>query len=456
MKNIGFYQSAFVKQTNNSNCGVTCICMILRYTGQLNAFRELRKDLDSYTDESSLLDLKHAAQKYGWTARCVQIDIATLRTLKQPCILHTINKQGKFHFQTLFAVNESGGAFFYIMGDPSYGIQVISEACLLKIWPSSAGLYIADLQLPATSNILYLWTTAIDWRAVPKAVWLCLPLAHVFSVILGISLSALFEQLINGSVNLHQGRYGLAVLFSLMIIIIMRSLFMHFKQLLLIKVNRVMNSRLTTRIAEDIMATPTGKPLLDESEMKNKIQEIGKIQLSVNGFVSVVMSDGLVLIILVSSLLYLCPIAALINVLYLILLLKCTISRLPGDLLSTRYIHTLHHAAENFLINTAANNSHWPENGQQQSFVQFYQYYLQHAAKAAKHFSKQNFHAEAAGAVNIVLVLGVLILFPRDQSTVHIVTVTAISYLFTLFLQRINGVLLVLYEGLQSARSLET
>lgn len=453
MKNLGFYQSAFIRQTNNNNCGIACICMILRYAGQNKHADELAVHMDSCESELSLLDLKKRVADFGWKARCVQMDLASLRVLKSPFIMHTVNEDGRFHFLLLFAVKKRAEGFFYVIGDPSHGVKIMTEADLRKAWVSSTGLYIENLVLKKTDSDLRYWKNALDWHSIPVPLLCSIPFVNLISFLFGVMLSVFFQLLISSSANLKSLRLRIAVLASLLIILFCKSFFTYLKQRLLISINKIVNIALTNRFTDSIRSAVQDNSQ-KEFASKKKLLDIAKFHLSVNGLISVILAEGLVLFALFGSLLYLDVYAALINLCYITVAVFRVVVKMPDHLFSAMYLNDLYYQFEKILLNRNGLSRRQAKSTYEDNFNAYYQDYIQTASNIAVQYNGSLFRNEALGAFTVILVLS-LDMARGITSAAFLIAVTVLTYLISVFLQRVNSAFPVVYEGMQAARSLK-
>jgi ABC-type bacteriocin/lantibiotic exporter with double-glycine peptidase domain len=452
MKNISVYQSSFVRQTDQNNCGIACICMILRYAGRQKHSNELSARMDKFQVESSLLDLKNIVKAYDWDARCVQIDTDTLRELKSPLILHTISSNGRYHFVTLFAITKVSEGYLYIIGDPGHGIRIMEESELIAIWPSRTGLYIGNLSAAKAGCHLHSWKEGFDWHLIPRPLWYCIPLIHMICFIFAIALSALLQKLLADTAKTNDHKFRIAVLILLFIIIFCKGFLTWLRQQLLIRVNKIINTQLTIRLAEKALPTADKLPVR-ELILKKHLIDITKFQLSIHGVISVVLSDGLVLFMLLGCLLYLDVYAALITGCFTATTLIIAIKKTPAKVFSAMYLNDLYHQSEQMLLNRNISLENGTAFYDVDRFNSFYQKYIRQAGNNAIKLSKATLINQANGGLNLLIILG-LEMSSGDKSSAFIVSVTVLSYLTTLFLQRINSVLTALFEGVQAASSL--
>ncbi|MBD1385879.1 hypothetical protein IDJ75_11360 [Mucilaginibacter rigui] len=452
MKNLGFYQRCFVRQTHPNSCGMACMCMVLQYTGQTGESQELAKLMDTQAFELSLLDLKKTMENYGREGRCVRFEPDRLRDIKTPIILHTVNSVGAFHFITLFEAKRINGQYFYIIGDPALDIKVIDETQLLAVCPSRAALYFDPIEAIPIENDFVLWQRAFNWDLISKPLWYFIPIFHLLSFLMGICLSVLLQQLLTARANIAHFGFRLAVVILIAISVFCKSILNHLKQQLLIKINKIINLHLTNRLAS-ATAYPYRISGTSDKALQKELIHIGKYQLSVNSVFSIALSEGLIMLLLLGCLTFLDALAGFVSLIFAVAVAFLATKRIPNDLLFAKYLGDLHVQSEEILINVKfADADFLPK--EKESFAYAYQRYINQAAKNAAVLSKSMFSNEVAGGMYIMTIMG-LELFSGHLSAAFVVAVTILGYLILLVLQRMIAALPTIFDGAQSAHSLQ-
>jgi ATP-binding cassette subfamily B protein RaxB len=104
-----------VMQTEAAECGLACLAMIVGYHGQPSEITELRRRLSVSLKGVTLKQLVGMAERLGFAARPVRFDLAELRQLSTPCILHwNLN-----HFVVLAKVTRDA----IVIHDPAVGVR---------------------------------------------------------------------------------------------------------------------------------------------------------------------------------------------------------------------------------------------------------------------------------------------------------------------------------------------
>lgn len=113
-----------VMQTEAAECGVACLAMIAGYHGQPSEITELRRRLSVSLKGASLKHLVGMAERLGFAARPVRLELEELRLLSTPCILHwDLN-----HFVVLARVARDA----IVIHDPALGVRSLPMATVSR------------------------------------------------------------------------------------------------------------------------------------------------------------------------------------------------------------------------------------------------------------------------------------------------------------------------------------
>src|ERR1700755_3375146 len=106
-------RTPIVLQTETAECGMACLAMIAGHYGHRMDLPALRKHYDVSLKGMTLHDVVQLAHKLKLSTRALRLDIADLRNLRLPCILHWDH----MHFVVLTSVSGRG----LTIHDPSVG-----------------------------------------------------------------------------------------------------------------------------------------------------------------------------------------------------------------------------------------------------------------------------------------------------------------------------------------------
>ncbi len=111
-----------VLQTEAAECGLACLAMLVGYHGRDSDLTDLRRRFGMSLKGATLRDLVRVADELGLASRPLRLELAELKELKTPCILHwDLN-----HFVVLSSV----GRDRLVIHDPGVGVRRVrfSEA----------------------------------------------------------------------------------------------------------------------------------------------------------------------------------------------------------------------------------------------------------------------------------------------------------------------------------------
>ena len=113
-----------VMQAEAAECGVACLAMLLGYHGQPFGITELRQRLSVSLKGMNLKHLADMAERVGFAARAVRLELDELKQLKTPCVLHwDLN-----HFVVLAKVTRDS----IVIHDPSVGVRKLAMPVVSK------------------------------------------------------------------------------------------------------------------------------------------------------------------------------------------------------------------------------------------------------------------------------------------------------------------------------------
>jgi ATP-binding cassette, subfamily C, bacteriocin exporter len=134
------YEGLFVRQYDQSDCGVACLLSIIKYYGGENSREELRRLSGTTSTGTTLLGLYESAIRVGFEAAGYEADVDALIKHDLPCILHIVTKSNTQHYVVYFGIFERAGETKIIIGDPGRGIVYFTREELAQVWQSKSCL----------------------------------------------------------------------------------------------------------------------------------------------------------------------------------------------------------------------------------------------------------------------------------------------------------------------------
>ena len=119
----------FFKQSDQMDCGPTCLRMVAKYYGKSFSLQRLREIAGINREGVSLLGISEAAEKIGFRTTGAKLSPDQLPDVDLPAILHW----NQNHFVVLYKIKKG----YYYVADPAKGIIMFSEKEFLALWIST-------------------------------------------------------------------------------------------------------------------------------------------------------------------------------------------------------------------------------------------------------------------------------------------------------------------------------
>ena len=134
------------RQSSASDCGVSCLLMIIRYYGGDISKEFLRVLTQTKKDGCDAYHLLEGARKLGFSCYGVRGDVMSLRSQDFPCIAHVKNSRQADHFVVLTNVEQSSRRV--MMLDPDLGKRILSYQEYQAISQNQYLLFQVERDLP--------------------------------------------------------------------------------------------------------------------------------------------------------------------------------------------------------------------------------------------------------------------------------------------------------------------
>jgi ATP-binding cassette, subfamily C, bacteriocin exporter len=445
---IDLYKRIYVRQSTQSDCGMACLSMIFKYTGI--AINDEVMGIPADPTGMSLSELKQIAAKHGLVARPVEMEVDHLAELQHPIILHVQTEHQEWHYIVLLRTERSKGARRYLIADPATQINYISENELHERWTTRTALYfnyVRQAELKTLSSPFFLvWKL----KGFPNGLLAIVPMLTLFAAALGISTSWLIQRGMNSS-SLIEGRMAFILLLLLLLINLGRGIANFLKQFMMVRLNINLNSSLMDIVLGKIFAAETGRG--KNFNIKQIIGDVQKVQAAVSGFIAVICSDGLLILVMLCSSFYYSFFSGLNNLIFLLIaaifLLR---SNLRSSFSSARLSHLSRRAESSLVqdnaIRNAINDCNMNEHvkGVHQGN---YEQVMAYSELVALRTGRINMLLELIGTINVCLnfVIGLHGLTANSISYTEFMLVVILSYLIFSLVPKFVPALSALAEG---------
>lgn len=304
----------FIQQQDQSDCGVACLAMAIRYFGGDVLLERLRELSGTTQSGTTLLGLFQAARELGLKAGAYEAEISHLKTLQGLSILHVIIDQRLQHFVLCLGYDAKQDCFE--IKDPAVGTRQLSSSELSDIWQSKALLWLEGITeafqiRPSRKRAQWTWLQEMirpDQDILIVAFFLGLILS-----VLGLSL-AIFSQILLDDILPTQDspRFwgGMALL---MLLLLFKGALGYLRQYFLLRQSKDFNIRMLDQFFGALMYLP--KAFFDNrktGDLIARMNDTSRIQTTVSYLAAQVMIEALVVLLSVGAIFYYSTLVGLI------------------------------------------------------------------------------------------------------------------------------------------------
>jgi len=269
-----YLERTFVRQHDQSDCGVACLLSLIQFYEGNNSLEKLRELSGTTQQGTSLLGLYQAANKLGFTAQGNEANIQALIDHKEPLILHVVIEGRLQHYVVCYGF-ENGS---FIIGDPAKGITNYTKEDLEAIWKSKT-----CLTLTPNENFVIAETNAKnkkqwflnilkeDYRLISFSILLGLGIA-----ILGMAMAIFSQKLIDEilpSKDLNKLVTGIILVAFLLLV---RVLFTGLRDYFLVRQSKDFNNRIIDSFYTALLHLP--KPFFDTRKIGELVARLNDTQ----------------------------------------------------------------------------------------------------------------------------------------------------------------------------------
>lgn len=296
-------QQTFIKQHDQSDCGVACLLSIIQYYGGSNNLEKLRGLSGTTKQGTTLLGLYQAVNTLGFNGQGNEADIQAIIDHKEPLILHVVIEERLQHYVVCYGYEKGK----FIIGDPAKGITSYTKQELETIWKSKTCLTLtpnSDFVKTKTQNKnkkqWFLKLIKEDYRLISFSVLLGLGIA-----ILGMAMAIFSQKLIDDilpSKDFNKLITGIALVAFLLLV---RVLFTTLRDYFLIRQTKDFNNRIVDSFYSSLLHLP--KPFFDTrkiGELVARLNDTQRIQRVIKQIVGNVVINALVTVVSLGFLFY--------------------------------------------------------------------------------------------------------------------------------------------------------
>ena len=292
-------EKTFVRQHDQSDCGVACLASILNYYRGTVKLEKLRELSGTTRQGTTLLGLYQAAPEVGLTAQALEAEgLANLAEVEMPVILHVILENKLQHYMVCYG--QKNGK--YILGDPGKGIIELSAEELGAIWQSKALLALN----PNTNFVKKEMLKSLKKQWLLNLVREDLPLLTI-ALVIGIVIAvlgmttAIFSQKLIDDILPAKDTERLALgLVLLLILLLARGGMGYLRGFFLIRQSKDLNLRMIKQFYDALLYLP--KRFFDTrktGELVARMNDTRRIQSTISHVLGNIVIDALVIVVAV-------------------------------------------------------------------------------------------------------------------------------------------------------------
>ncbi|MDT3401263.1 cysteine peptidase family C39 domain-containing protein [Mucilaginibacter terrae] len=451
MYNTNLIKRSFIRQSDEHTCGIACLGMIFNYSGNARLVNQLN-DVAVGPEGLSMYDMMTIANWYGYSAKCVEMELPFLRTIDKPCILHAQNELGEYHYHVCYGSRKSGDSFQYLMADPARHVHWISEQELDKLWFSKAALYFDDLKEDLSAFRDASWAWILRLGAFPQGLYIIIPALTLCAASFGIAMSWVLQKGIMNSYFM-KSTVIIPVVILLLLISLFRSAFAFLRQYLMIRLNIAVNRKLMSTFIRSLFnERTTVRRDITSYSLKHLYRDVQKIQNAVSEMIGTVLSEGSLIIVLMSMMTFFLPWTAFVNAVYFLLIGIITANNLDGNSYHIAQLTGLSASTEKLLIKDIGQLRYTGYARGQTFHISNQDLLTKQTQTVAVKVSARTFTNEALGAVNVIIVL-VISLWQMQQENIDYPTfmlVVILSYLCSSIVPKICNSVTAIADGINS------
>ncbi len=286
---------SYVRQDDQSDCGVAALATIAQHYGKSLSVQKLRQSAGTDRMGTNLVGLLRAAEDIGFIARGVKGPYEGLTEITLPAIAHTVNEHGEGHFVVLHQISSKG----VVVADPAKGILKLSQQDFSARWTGYLLLVEPDASKAGNGDTVpsprrrlqaLLWM----FKAVLAEAFLC----ALLMTLLGLSTSYFVQILVDSVLVQGEKRLLNALGIGMLLVLIFRSLFSILRQYLLAFVSRRIDLGLIAGYARHLFRLPTSFfEMRQVGEIISRVHDATKIREAISGTALTIVVDAVMVLI---------------------------------------------------------------------------------------------------------------------------------------------------------------
>lgn len=302
---ISTLRKTFVRQNDSSDCGVACLCSLVRYYGGDASVEHIRELSGTTSQGTTMLGLKQAAGHLGLEAAGFeQAEIQHLVEHGQPVILHVLLDGQLEHYIIWYGKKAHE---MNLLGDPAGGIITMSDEELYRIWISRKLLILFPTgnfrKIEQEKARQWMWITGLLKE--DTGLFSAIVMTGIVSAILGVLMNIFFQKLIDDFLPAGARTHVSAGVGLLIFLLLVKVGIDGLRLQLQLYQSRCFNNRLTGLFFDSLLHMP--KRFYDSrktGDMVIRLNDSGRIQRFVSQLAGTTIVDALITLVSLGVLTY--------------------------------------------------------------------------------------------------------------------------------------------------------
>lgn len=289
-------KKAFIRQRDESDCGVACLSSALLYFGGFESLERLREWSGTESDGTTVLGLFQAANRAGLEAEAFAGDMPSLRQTEGPVILHILTEDKRPHYVLCYGYQDDN----FLISDPSSGVRQVPADELEERWVSktlvtlSPGADFVTKERQTKEKVRWLKELLRDDYNILSTALVLGFFVSLLSLAVAVFSQKLLDQILPERQEIAL-KIGLALLFFLLLV---KSGITYLRQFLLVRQSRDFNNRIIDRFFGSLLRLP--KSFFDSrktGDLVARINDASRIQQTLSYVTSTLLIDVLLILI---------------------------------------------------------------------------------------------------------------------------------------------------------------
>ncbi len=247
------YRKSFIRQHDQTDCGVACLASVVKYYGSDTTLEQLRAISGTSSQGTTLLGLCQAAKRLHFEADGFEItDLTELSKVTKPYIAHWRLDDKMEHYVVVYEHKNNGNI---LIGDPAKGIIEIPEVEFYNSWSSMILLQVTPNK--EFKKIEHTKKQKLRWFVeLIRPEWPILAITALLGVIitlLGFSMALFSQKLIDEILPKHQTKNLILGLVLLVLLLFIKAGISYFRTVLLLQQSQSFNNRLSNSFYEKLL-----------------------------------------------------------------------------------------------------------------------------------------------------------------------------------------------------------